>query len=249
MRNVSWRGLGWPVLVLACLVLAALGARAGEFSVGRVDVKFSDEGWTEVPLPDSERTYGGDRNGALPVRSKLYVRGSTGSDVQVLVLVSATQGGLGGGHMTYSPQCEPDPQEYREGNSGFRRSFAQCLVVFPLYTSESVFKELAPEIAELRRTGALSVRNAVYSVWSRHAISTGAFVDVRVFTVAPIEPSGGAVTESLPDGVLPAHVAWGRQLKEAVKSSVYSLSGRLDVPPLHLVPPSPPASRAVALGG
>lgn len=249
MRIVSWRGAWWQGLMLLCLALAAVTVRAGDFSVGRVEVKFSDEGWSEVSLPDSERTYGGDRNGALPVRSKLYVRGSTGGGAQVLALVSATQGGLCGGHMTYSPQCEPDDSEYREGNSGFRRSFAQCLVVLPLYTSESVFRELAPEIAELRRTGALSVGSAVYSVLSRHAISTGAFVDVRVFTAAPIELSGGAVADPLPEGVLPAHVAWGRQLKEAVKSSVYSLSGRLEVPPLRLMQPSPPASRAVALGG
>ncbi len=40
-----------------------------------------------------------------------------------------------------------------------------------------------------------------------------------------------------------------RQLKDAVKSSVYSLSGRLDMPPLQVVAPPPPQQPAVVGGG
>lgn len=236
---------------LACgwLALGALAAVAADFSVGRVEVKFAEDGWKEVPLPDSERAYGGDRDGALPVQSKLFVRGTPGRDDQALILVSATQGGLGGGYMSYSPTCESDADEYREGNSGIRRPFAQCLTVMPLYTSESVFKTLAPAVLGLLSTDAVSVQRPVYSILSRHAISTGVFLDVRVFTTLPIASTGNEVSEPLPKGVRPEHVIWGRQLKEAVKSSVYSLSGRFDVPALRLAPPAAPSSQSVAHGG
>lgn len=240
-------GKGWvfgsmlKLLASGWVVLGALAAQAADFSVGRVEVEFAEEGWKEVPLPDTSRAYGGEKTGALAVQSKLYVRGAPGSDDQMLVLVSANSQGLGGGragYMTYSPNCKSDAQNYREGNDGFSASFMQCLMVTPLYGSESVFKALAPQVLDLQTSGVVSVQRPVYTVWSRHAISTGSFVDVRVFVMSPLGVAGGLVTETLPTGVLPEQVAWGRQLKDAVKSSVHSLSGRLVVPPIRSVSPA-----------
>ena len=220
-------------------ILGALGAHAADFSVGRVDIKFTDEGWKEVPLPDQSQAFGGEKEGALAIQGKLYIRESTGGEGQTLVLVSAAPGGLGGGgagYMTYSPVCHTDDQLYREGNEGFGERFAQCLTVLPRFSSASVFKVLAPQVIPLQESGVVANSPAVYTVWSRHAISTGSFVDVRVFVTAPINADSAAVTDTLPKGVLPAHVVWGRQLKEAVKGSVYSLSGRLEIPPIRLGP-------------
>jgi hypothetical protein len=227
------------VLAFGWVILGALAAQAADFSVGRVEVEFAEEGWKEVPLPDTASAYGGDKTGALTVQSKLYVRGAPGGDDQMLVLVSAHSEGMGGGrgaYMSYSPNCRSDAQIFREGNEGFRASFMQCLMVTPLYDSESVFKALAPQILDLQTSGEVSVQRPVYTVWSHHAISTGSFLDVRVFVMSPMEAAGALVAETLPNGVLPEQVAWGRQLKDAVKSSVHSLSGRLTVPPIRRAP-------------
>lgn len=43
--------------------------------------------------------------------------------------------------------------------------------------------------------------------------------------------------DGLPKDVPATHVAWGRQLKDAVKSSVHSFSGRLDIPPIQMTTP------------
>lgn len=245
MNGKRWMlGSMLKVLALGWVALGALAAQAADFSVGRVEVEFAEEGWKEVPLPDTASAYGGEKNGALAVQSKLYVRGAPGSDDQILVLVSANSEGLGGGrggYMTYSPDCKSDAQNHREGNEGFRASFMQCLTVTPLYSSDSVFKALAPQVLDLQTSGVVSVQRPLYTVWSLHAISTGSFVDVRVFVMSPLGVAGGLVTETLPTGVLPEQVAWGRQLKDAVKSSVHSWSGRLSIPPIRLTPPAPNA--------
>ena len=230
-------------------VVGALSAHAAGFSLGRVDIEFADEGWKEVSLPDQEIAFGGDKSGTLGVQSKLFVRGAPDSEGQVLVLVGAHSDGFGGGraaNMSYTPDCRSDERNYREGNAGFRASFAQCLTVTPLYNSESVFKALAPEVLALQTSGEVSARRPVYTVWSRHAISTGSFVDVRVFVMSPIGADKATVEDALPKGVLPEHVVWGRQLKDAVKSCVYSLSGRLVIPPIR---PASPASGAAGSGG
>lgn len=233
------RGAVVRVLVGTGMLLGVMAAQAGGFSVGRVDVELAGEGWKEISLPDRSQAYGGEKEGALSIQGKLYLRESAGREGQTLVLVSANSGGMGGGsagYMTYSPVCHSDEQTYREGNEGFGQRFAQCLMVLPRYSSESVFKALAPELLLLRASGELSYQPGVYTVWSRHAISTGSFVDVMVFVSAPIN-ADSAVTDTLPKGVPPAHVVWGRQLRDAVKSSVYSLSGRLVVPPIRFEPP------------
>lgn len=231
-------------MVCGCMLWGAVTSHAVEFSVGRVDIRFADEGWKEVPLPDLAQSYGGEKSGALAVQAKLFVRDGSDSETPVLVLVSANSAGLGGGrggYMTYSVECKSDEDNYREGNEGFRASFAQCLTVTPLYDGPSVIKTLAPQLE-----GALKFEGGetppFYTVWSRHAISTGSFVDVRVFTVFPISADGAAAAGALPKDVPPAHVAWGRQLKDAVKSSVYSLSGRLEMPPIQVVVPPQPAA-------
>lgn len=233
----------WLPKMLVCGwgVLASLTAQASDFSVGRVDIEFAEEGWKEMALPVMAEAYGGEKNGAMAVEAKLYVRGAPDSAGHVLVLVSANSAGMGGGrggYMTYSPNCKSDGPNHLEGNEGFRASFAQCLMVTPLYNSESVFKALAPQVVDLPTSGWVSVQRPVYTVWSRHAISTGSFVDVRVFATSPMMADSASVTDALPAGVLPEQVAWGRQLKEAVKSSVYSLSGRLKVPPIRLTTPA-----------
>lgn len=234
----------WNAALCGWMLGGAVAGQAAEFSVGRVDIRFADEGWKEVPLPDSAQAYGGDRSGALAVQEKLFVRDGGANATPVLILVSANSEGLGGGRggqMTYSTECKSDEHNFREGNEGFRASFAQCLTVTPLYDGPSVIKALAPQLE-----GTLKVEGAqmppFYTVWSRHAISTGSFVDVRVFTVFPISAEGAAAAGVVPKDVPSAHVEWGRQLRDAVKSSVYSLSGRLDMPPIKVV--IPPAAAA-----
>ncbi len=238
----NWSGAIQRCLLGAALALASMAAQANGFSVGRVEVVFAEEGWKEVPLPDTAQSYGGDKWGALSVQVKLYVRAARDGSEPVYVMVSANSHGLGGGrsgYMTYSPDCKSDDELYREGNSGFSLRFAQCLLVAPRYTTESILQSLAPQVKPLRESGAVPMASAVYAVWSRHAISTGSFVDVRVFTANPIDSDQSADVEGLPDGVPSAHVTWGRQLSDAVKSSVYSLSGRLSIPPIRTVPPAP----------
>jgi len=221
--NKMSRGM-WKAAVCGWMLWRAVAGHAAEFSVGRVDIRFADEGWKEVPLPDATQAYGGEKSGALEVQAKLFVRAESVREAPVLVLVSTNSAGMGGGrggYMSYSPNCKSDDRNYREGNEGFRASFAQCLTVMPRYNGASVIKALAPQLeGELLTEGAKLPR-----------------------------ADGTAAADALPKDVPPAHVAWGRQLKDAVKSSVYSLSGRLDMPPLQVVAPPPPQQPAVADGG
>lgn len=219
-----------------------IAAQASEFSVGRVEIVFAEDGWSELQLPDSAHAYSGDRDGAISVQLKLYVRKAMNGMAPVYALVSANSHGFGGGRsgqMSYSGDCKSNKELYRDGNSGYNLPYFQCLTVAPRYTTDSLVQTFVPQMKSLRDSGAIAMPDTVYTVWSRHAISTGAFVDVRVFTSAPITVDESTENIRLPEGVPPAHVAWGRKLRDSVKSSVYSLSGRLTIPPIRTTPPAP----------
>ncbi len=72
----------------------------------------------------------------------------------------------------------------------------------------------------------------------------GTFVDLTALVVPealPLIPgTSGPSAEPLPKGVTAASVRWRRQLHKAATDSVYSVRGRLTVPPL-LSPPDAPS--------
>lgn len=248
MKQPHGWGQGLRLFASGCVMLGVLASHAAEFSVGRVDIRFAEEGWTEEVLPDRLKAFGGDRNGALQVQTKRFVYPGKEGNGGVQILVSANSWGMGAGgaaHMRYEIDCKSSGEIYREGNTAVSGPFAQCLTVTPLYTSGSVFEALAPQLAERQVEG--MVHPPVYTVWSHHAISTGSFVDVRVFLERPLDVDEASVLELLPMGIPHAHVVWGRQLKDAVKSCVYSLSGRLVMPPIRVtLPESESGNRRIA---
>lgn len=209
---------------------------AAEFSVGRVDVIFPTDDWREVNLPDKGKAFGGDRSGVIASETKLFVQASSAGHAGAVVLVRANTSGMGTGTMIYSTSCETSEYFYAEGNAGHQARAAHCLNVFPTYATEEVMDKLAPPaVQEWIRSSRVQLPKSMATIWSRHSVATGTFLDVRVF----LTPQAGAADDDVPDvklpsGVLPQHVRWGRQLKDAVRSSVYSLNGKLRMPPMDI---------------
>ena len=220
------------------LSLSVLPAMAAEFSVGRAEVFFPTDDWREVALPDQGKAFGGDFDGVIESETKLFIQVPTTERAGALVLIRSSASGMGRGTMNYSGKCEPSEYFFAEGSAGVRSRAAQCLVVYPAYTTESVMSKLAPrEVQDWLRASRIQLPNTMATIQSRLAVGTGTFLDVRVF----LTPQAGLAIDDTPDlklpsGVLPQHVRWGRQLNEAVRSSVYSISGKLRIPPMDIQP-------------
>jgi hypothetical protein len=235
-------GLDSRMRQAAAAVLLSLSlqpASAAEFSVGRVEVVFPTDDWREVVLPDKGKAYGGDHSGVIQSETKLFIQVPSGEDPGALVLIRANAAGMrSSGTMIYSTSCETSEYFFAEGNAGFQASAAHCLLVYPAYTTESVMSKLAPSVVlDWLRSSRLQLPKSMATIWSRHSVATGTFLDVHVF----LTPQAGAADDDTPDvklpsGVLPQHVRWGRQLKEAVRSSVYSISGKLRMPSMDIKP-------------
>lgn len=227
------------IAATAWLALSLQPAVAVEFSVGRVEVVFPADDWREVILSDAGKTYGGDHPGVIKSETKLFVRTSSGERADAMVLIRANASGMAtSGTMVYSTSCESSEYFYAEGNEGFKSRSAHCLKVLPAYATEEVMSKLTPAaVQDWLRASRFQLPKSMATIMSSHSVATGTFLDVRVFvTQETSAPEDDTPDVQLPSGVLPQHVRWGRQLKEAVRSSVYSLSGKLRMPSMDIKP-------------
>lgn len=219
-----------------CLVGASLLAmaplHAEEFSVGRAEVQLPNGPWRELSLPDAGKDYGGDVSGNIPSETKLFVKEGAGQTVEALVLVRSSSGAVRGGTMTYSGECQSNKDSFGEAGQSWGRGSTQCLRVLRQFGTRSLLKVLAPQLTELME-GNTHLPPGMFTVLSQGAVGTGTFLDVRVFLAPTFVGASDPVDAQLIEGVKASHVAWGRHLREAVRSSVFSLSGKLVFPPFE----------------
>lgn len=233
MKRTTLRS-GWLVVFGA---LCALGAQANEIAVGRVDVQLDAGPWQAFDVEDAGSRYEGDRSGVISSITKLLVL-RDGEQVRAVLLVRANQSGFGGraSSMRYTSQCPRQDWFYSEGSEGGPVALDyRCLIVLPPVPFPTVKGPDWDGLRALLGSKQIKLDGTVHPVDAKQAASTGAFSSVIALIPSASLPAGSAnrpVTPGVPTVVSPMAVEWGRQLMEAVRSSVYSLSGDLRVPAL-----------------
>lgn len=234
MKWTALRSVG----LMALGVLGALGAQANEIAVGRVDVQLDAGPWQAFDVEDAGSRYEGDRSGVISSITKLLVL-RDGEQVRAVLLVRANRSGFGGraSSMRYTSQCPRQDWFYSEGSEGgpMARDY-RCLMVLPPVPFPTVKGPDWDGLRALLDSRQVKLDGTVHLVDAKQAASTGAFASVLALipsAALPAESANRTVTPGVPTVVSPVAVEWGRQLMEAVRSSVYSLSGDLRVPALN----------------
>lgn len=223
------------------LLSCSLGAWAGqEISVGRVDLQLPGEGWQAFTLDDKGVVLSGSGyTYQQTVGFKLIVRPGPNGVLDAVMLVRANASGKGkfSGIVFPNARCDVAASVFAEGDQGgpAARSF-KCLQVVG-QQALAMPPALPAGSKDLLVENGWRLPPVMFAVSSVQYAHTGAFAEVTVFlrplaaaTVAVDKPR--AVPDTLPAGVTPASVQWGRQLQEAVSDSVYSIRGKLPVPEL-----------------
>lgn len=233
------------VAALLLSLAATAPVHAAEFSVGRYDVTLPAGQWQALDVKDDGVTYGGDRSGTFKTASKLYVKLSAEGVVEALVLARANSNGFDSGSatMSYSPKCESDEGVFRDGNTGTKVPYSQCLQVLRPYLAADLLQQVSPEALSALQAKSLALPKGMFMVRNRHAISNGSFLDMTAFFARPVAGPADAAATKLPEGVPPSNVAWGQQLKAAVKSGVGSVFGGFELPAFELVAPDTEAPK------
>ncbi len=215
------------------LTFASLGAaHAVEFPVGRANVVFTTDDWHATELPDPGAAYGGDRRGVIPSERKLFVKTGPKGDVQAVAVVRASKSGVTAAYMTYGRRCESTDKVFAEGRSGDALLYSSCLQVHPSYTTRSLLDYLGEPGKAILAAYEGKFPEGMHEVTSSFANSNGTFIEMSVWLAPGFAGMPGTVSEALPEPVPATHVVWGRALHSAVRGSVTSIFGNLNVPAL-----------------
>lgn len=220
-------------MVLGVALLATAGKASGaDFSVGRVTLRVTDDGWMSVGASNDALPFGGSRSGAIEFtkHSLLLVDGA--DRFRAALVVGATRG-LPMIDVKWPDDCRSQENVFAIDARQTGGDARDCLRVTALVAIERSLATDAPAVAADLAKRKMTVPTAGYVILDEVALGNGAFVSIEALLAADVElPADSATRQGLPPGVKPEAVAWALRLAEAARSSLHSLSGLLVVPPL-----------------
>lgn len=214
--------------VLCLLCTMSVNAFSGQ-EVGRVTLQLPP-GWVEVGSYESRLVINGGQNNA-PIKNTLFQLPGTPSKPRALMLVSSTVGGTSMRLNLVSEKC-PGSQGTLYANdyeSSPRADRRECLVVNPRFAPTKFFKADS-KVVDLMAEKGLEFCHSCYGVRTVVANSTGTqlrinlMADPKFFVLASSPADGNNANPSA------ALIAWGEALHSAVKNSVFSMDGVLNLP-------------------
>lgn len=231
-------------LLTALAIFMLMGAaRAMEVDVGRITVVLPTDDWMEISLIDPGLPYQGDVTGRLKSETKALVRTTPDGQLDALLIVRANAAGFGGGRaatMVYSAVCPLELHIYSEGSeAGPHATAMHCLVVAPPTDIQRLTNPAVVEVREQLKQRGIAIQGAFSVFQAQQHASTSAFTFVLAYMRPDVFAESGPPEEGaqpwpvvLPPGVEIGQVQWGQKLLQASKQSVYSILGRLALPPV-----------------
>jgi hypothetical protein len=231
------------------LVVCGPGSASEVVTVGRVSIELPGPGWQVHAASDPGTVLSGvSLTHRQQTETKVVLRRAADQTIDVVVMVRANTTGKGrfSGVVYPNAKCEGQAGMFSEGDASGPAAWSfRCLLVSPpgaVTVPDSFFEKIQ---ADLGREG-WKLAPAMHIVIAKQYAHTGAFVDMTTLVVPEALPmipdTSEPLTESIPKGVSAASVHWGRQLQQAATDSVYSVRGRLTVPPLLPLPDAPSRS-------
>jgi hypothetical protein len=229
----DWKPIAQPLSAAAPAIPASTGiSRSAAIDVGRVTLRISDDGWENIGASRGARPFTGDQSGGIQYETQhLLLRGKAG-EFRAALTVGASRG-VGGLRFSFTTSCQPETNLYAVDNTGSDFRGRDCLRVSSLIRTQGLLESAAPDLlAELTARNVV-LPNGAYLVIYEKAIDNGTFTRVQAVFAADFNlPTEAGSAVNLPAGVKPEAVAWGLRLAEAVRSSIYSPSGTLLLPPV-----------------
>lgn len=229
----DWRHAVTRIGPVGCFLLVSAllvsGAMAAEVRVGRATVE-TDAGWHAYEVDKLGIDYGGDHTGTIRSETKAFVQVSPDKQLNAIVIVRASFGGIGQGRMVYSPVCKGNAETLAVGNNGFNRTYSECWTVSRALDAQAVLK--LTKSVELPGLGQVGVPETVVLITSSYANDSGNFLEVVVVLGPTLLGREGPFDTALPAGVETRFALVGQDFAKAVRAYMNSLSGRFVFPPV-----------------
>jgi hypothetical protein len=201
--------------------------------IGRTNLKMPEGSWSLLTEFDGNLIF--DQYKKMPLRTKVFKLVDSNGSVSALLSITSTEGGRGSRIRWISQKC-PDarPQYYtNDFGSNKQPDTRDCLVVNGAFAPFKFYKEESEVITALKQQN-IQLFTSGYSLRTQYGSQGGTYLNVNLMTTKkflglPIVRSEAEDVHEVPEAL----VSWGEALHKAVKDSVFSLGGELNLPQIQ----------------
>jgi hypothetical protein len=216
--------------------LVALSSAAMAESVGRTEIDLSAQPWSTLATFQNALKFDGGAH-TIPLSTKVFYIAGASNEPLALLVISSTDGGTGTNVRWVSETCPSARKNFYADDfeSDKQGRTRQCLVVNSSFAPYTFYKADSEVLAAAETKGLVLFRSG-YSIRSVYGAAGGSLLRVNLMTKRNFVGLPGGAGASNQNEVPEALVAWGQALHKAVQSSVMSVSGKLELPPMSFSP-------------
>lgn len=223
----------FSVLVLAASV-AALPAHAETVQVGRASIELQEGTWKALTTSDGQDIVNGRATGELPTETRTFAFVSGDRAMAILSITSSKNGGVRANWV--GTTCTSSPNIHAL-NLTEDPNALECVRVSVPFQAEPFLKRVMPDAVTAMKSNGFAVPPIVQSINVTIGSSGGTSLHVNLYAAPGFVGLQGEEVSNLPAHVKPGQLVWARQLAKAIKSSVYSMSGNMTLPPVAFAAP------------
>jgi hypothetical protein len=213
--------------------VAAVPALAETVKVGRASIELPDGNWKALTTTDHQNPVNGANTGALPTETRTFALVSDGRLMAILKVNSSKGGGL---RINWTNTCTSNPLSHAV-NLTQDPNALECIQASVPVIAEPYLKRTMPDVLTALESNGLAVPSAMQTISAAVGSSSGTNLNVNLVVVPSFIGLPGEEASTLPARLKPGQVVWARQLAKSVKSSVYSMSGNMTLPPVAFATP------------
>ena len=219
----------------ACLIgIAAFQVQAETVEVGRATIELPEGNWQALTTNEGKTTLDGGASGSLPTDDRAFVL-MFGDQMKAILYVSSSKGGSTI-RTNWTNTCKASDSTYAASLTTNPNAL-ECERATGALKTDVYLKMAMPNVLKALEEKRLAPPPIVQSTSATVGNDRGTMLHVNLLAAPTFTGLQSEEILSVPTRVKPGHAAWAHQLILAIKDSVYSMSGKMAVPPVVFAAP------------
>jgi hypothetical protein len=217
-------------IAIACAFWAcAFQLHAETIEIGRATIEFPEGNWQALTVNEGKTVLDAGVRQSLATDERAFML-VTGDQIQAILNISSSKSGAAV-VTNWSNTCKSTERIYAVSLTSDPNALACERATGPLKT-DLYLKAAMPQAAKQIEERGLKLPNITQSTSGTVGNDRGTMLHINLLTVSSFSGVQGDEISGLPSAVKPVHAMWAHRLVLAIKESVYSMSGKMTVPPV-----------------
>ena len=215
---------------IACqLCVCAFQLHAETVEIGRATIEFPEGNWQALSNNEGKTTLDAGVRQSLATDDRAFAL-VTGDQIRAILYFSSSKSGSGVA-TNWTNTCKSTERTYAVSLTSNPNALECERATGPLKT-DIYLKAAMPQVAKEIEAQGLKLPNITQSTSGTVGNDRGTMLHINLLTVSSFSGVQGDEIPGLPTGVKPLHAMWAHRLVLAIKESVYSMSGKMTIPPV-----------------